>query len=189
MSDASYVSAPRWRRTLASLFDASLIAAVAWVVRTRAADPKEAAARLSWMRFVPAEAIREQLRTPGQRLLGVRTVDRRTGRRVAPWRTALLVAVASGGQAAVRRFAQDPAGPERERESRIISEELDEIRLRAPNAEAQRAEMAAVFERHKRPAGRDAGRALAAALVVPLLTARLRRRLAPTVEVLARGRE
>ncbi len=188
VSDAPYPTAPRWRRTLAGLLDAGLVAALAWVIRARAGDSKEAARRLGWLRFVPAEALREQVRTPGQRLLGVRTVDRRTGRRVAVWRTALLVGVASGGHAAVRRIVPDDAGSEREAESRAISEQLDEIRRSAPTAEAQREQMAAVFERHKRPAGREAGQAMAAALGVSLITARLRRRLAPTVEVLARGR-
>ena len=47
--------------------------------------------------------------------------------------------------------------------------------------------MAAVFERHKRPAGREAGQAMAAALGVSLITARLRPRGA-TVEALTRGR-
>jgi len=183
VDESPYVRAPRWRRTLAGLFDAGLIAGAVALVGVRRGGPARAG---RWLRLVPAEVVREQLGTPGQHLFGVRTVDRRTGRRVSLWRTALLAAFAAAGQALARKLAPQPAA--RERESRIISDELDEIRRNAPSAEAQREQMAAFFERHQRPLGREALQPLAATLAAGLLTLRLRRRLAPTVDVLARGR-
>src|SRR5947209_5450234 len=80
--------APAWRRTGANLADAAFFGALFWLARSRGlAREGSAGARLM---AVPVEVLREQLRSPGQRLLGTRTVDRRTGTRVALWRTLAL---------------------------------------------------------------------------------------------------
>ena len=138
--------------------------------------------------MVPAEALREQLGTPGQRLFGVRTVDRRTGERVELWRTLLLTAVAAGGQQLARRLtpaqtpAQDPA-----REDYLS--ELRAIHQRHPaDSPDRQSELRALGARHPGPVNLQLGSLLGPALAAGLLTSRLRRRLAPTTDVLARGR-
>ncbi len=177
--------AGRWRRGAAGALDTALIGAVAWLRARGPGGAAEATRRLRFLRLIPAEALREQLRTPGQRLLGVRTVDRRTGERVALWRTLLLTAVAAGGQQLSRRFAMPDAEQDAQRERFL--DEVRELDMRHPPDSPGRAEaMRAMRERHGSVSG-DLLRQLGPALAASLLTSRLRRRLAPTVEVRSRG--
>ncbi len=111
MGDELYERAPRWREGLAGVVDVSLMGGFA-LLRSRGVRPVEAAARLRWLRYIPADAVREQIPSPGQLLLGIRTVDRRTGRRVALWRTLLLLGTAAGGQQIARRLSPPPPEPE-----------------------------------------------------------------------------
>ena len=180
--------APRWRAGLAGLLDVGLVGVVTWLSSRGRGGAAEAASRLRWLRLIPAEALREQLGTPGQRLLGLRTVDRRTGRRVALWRSLALTAVAAGGQQLARRVAPPTPSAEEERQRESYLYELRAIHQRHPAPSHERsAEIRALQERHG-PAGSHLARSLAPALAAGLLTARLRRRLAPTVEILVRRR-
>ncbi|MHB8532277.1 MAG: hypothetical protein ACYDC2_06125, partial [Solirubrobacteraceae bacterium] len=146
-----------------------------------------AAGRLRFLRMIPAEALREQVRTPGQRLLGLRTVDRRTGERVALWRTLLLTGVAATGQQLTRRVAAPSQTPEQESERARFLDHVRDIHQRHPaGGIAREQEMEALWARQPDSLRSHLGRALGPALASALLTSRLRRRLAPTVEV--RGR-
>jgi hypothetical protein len=132
--------------------------------------------------------LREQLRSPGQRLLGTQTVDRRTGRRLALWRTLVVVGSRAAGAEVTRRL-QPVRTPELDREREAAGAEIAEIMRRHPQASpAREAELQAAHTRHRHTAP-SLPRAVAPSLVVGLLTARLHRRLAPTAEVLARGDE
>jgi hypothetical protein len=184
MLDADIERAPWPRRTLANLVDAAIAGGVAWSLRARAAG----AAREALSLLAPGgELIREQLASPGQRLAGVRTVDRRTGRRLALWRTLVLIGVRVGGQLVVSRVT--PAAPtaERNRALATVREETEAARREhAGDPEALREALLAVHRRHRIPSPNFAG-LLAPALTVAFLNRRLRRRLAPTVEVRARS--
>ena len=137
------------------------------------------------------EVVGEQLRTPGQLLFGTRTVDRRTGSRVALWRTVVLTATRVGAGELTRRLTI-PAKPEQDRDREAFVEEMQEIMRRYPRASPERdAARKELFARHPPvviSSGSSLLRALVPSLLVGVLDKRLRRRLAPTVEVLARGR-
>lgn len=187
MAEPPYTKAPRWREGLAGLVDVAIVGGVAWLA-ARGEAPAQAAARLRWLRLVPADAVREQLRTPGQRLLGIRTVDRRTGERVALWRTLALVGVAAGGQQLARRVAPQAQSEERERDRDSYLQELREIHMRHPlDSPERQAAMSELMRRHG-PMRANLLATVGPMAGVALLTSRLRRRMAPTVEVLVRGR-
>jgi hypothetical protein len=140
--------APRWRRVLAALVDMALTAAIVWMLRARAGAGAAANERMRWLSVLPPELIREQLGSPGQRMLQVRTVDRRTGRRVALWRSLVLVGARMGGHLLARRAAANLGPP---------------------------------------PVARvNVWRTLATPVAMAIVTSGLRRRLAPTREILVR---
>lgn len=176
---------PRWRRTLAGAVDAAIVGAAAWLWRRRAAST---GARQTWwgpLLGSSVDILREQLRSPGQRMLGLRTVDRRTGRRPELWRTLVLLGAGAGGQLLVRRITPAPMTPEQESDRDTFLEELTAIQQRHPDDPAAReAERRALFERNRSPVVATFGRAAGPKLVVGLLNSRLRRRLAPTIQVL-----
>ncbi len=176
--------APRWRKTVATAIDTLAVGGGWWLVRKR-----------GWLRdrgFVlrllaaPGDPLREQLRSPGERLLGLRTIDRRTGRRVALWRTLALTGVGAAGQELVRRVSRETSEQERAREE--LTAEMQAIMRRHPRASpAREAERRALFARHRQLTG-SLARALVPTLALGLATTRLRRRLAPTRQVLVRRR-
>ncbi len=175
--------APRWRQTGAALVDMAWLGGLWWLARSRGWVRE--GGPLARVLAAPGDILREQLRSPGQRLLGTRTVDRRTGRRVALWRTLVLMGAGTAAQEAARRLAPVET-PDGEREREAFREEMQAIMRRHPQASPQRdAERDALMARHPGP---DFARTLAPVLLTGLLTTRLRRRLAPTVEILARGR-
>jgi hypothetical protein len=184
MDDASLAKAAAWRRTGATLIDAAVLGGLWWLVRSRGwvRDGGRAARLLA----LPGDPLREQLRSPGQLVLGTLTVDRRTGRRVAVWRTLGVIAAGAASEELTRRLrpAEDPA-PERDNEAYFA--EMQAIMRRHPQASPEReAELQDLYGRH-RLAVPNLPRAILPGLAVGLLTSRLRRRLAPTVEVLASG--
>ncbi len=178
--------APAWRRTGANLVDMAVFGGLFWLARSRGiAREGTPVARLM---SVPVEVLREQLRSPGQRLLGTITVDRRTGRRLALWRTALLIATRAGATELTRRL-EPVRTPDLDREREAAGAEISDIMRRHPQATPEReAELQAAYARHRLTAP-SLPRTIAPSLVAGVLNSRLRRRLAPTVEVLARGRE
>jgi hypothetical protein len=174
--------APAWRRTGANLVDMALFGGLFWLARSRGlARENSVVARFMGL---PVEVLREQLRSPGQRLLGTHTVDRRTGRRVALWRTLALIGARAAGAELTRRL-EPVRTPELEREREAANAEVTDIMRRHPQASPEReAELQAAYARHSHTTP-SLPRAVAPSLVVGLVTTRLRRRLAPTVEVLA----
>ncbi|MGO9487789.1 MAG: hypothetical protein ACLQBB_02030 [Solirubrobacteraceae bacterium] len=185
MNDASYAKAPTWRRTGAGLIDMAFFGALWWFARSRGLLRERGVA--AQLMALPGELLREQLRSPGQRVLGTLTVDRRTGRRLALWRTLALVAARAAAAEITRRL--EPAhSPELEREREAAGAELGEIMRRHPQASPEReAELQAAYARH-RTSMPSLPRTVAPSLLTGIVTTRLRRRLAPTVEILARGR-
>jgi hypothetical protein len=177
--------APGWRRTGANLVDMAVFGGLFWLARSRGrAREGSAAARLMG---IPVEVLREQLRSPGQRLLGTRTVDRRTGTRVALWRTLALVGARAAGAELTRRLEPAPR-PDLEAEREAVRAEISDIMRRHPQASPERqAELQAAHARHSRTMP-SLPRMIVPSLVIGLATTRLRRHLAPTVEVLAPGR-
>lgn len=183
MDDDAQLPVSRPRQAFATLIDVALAGAVAWSQRGRAN-----AGVLRWLRLLPAEAVREQLRTPGQRLLGIATVDTRTGRRVALWRTLVLLAVGAAGQALSARL-RGREDPDAERRREAVRRDLDEIaRGHADDRAARQAAMQRSLGEHEPPSIYPGLlRAIAPAFVVSTLNRRLRRRLAPTRQVRVGG--
>jgi hypothetical protein len=183
-------SAPRWRGMLAGLADLAIAAGVGSLWRRGMGSP--AAVRPArWMALVrpAAELLREQLGSPGQRLLGIRTVDRRTGRRVELWRTLVLLGAGAGGQLIVRRLAPPGQTPEQEREREHFLEELKAVHERHAAGSPERdTELEALLERHPGAVTVNMWRSMAPTLAVGLVNWRLRARVAPTSEILVRSR-
>ena len=169
-----YEKAPGWRVIGAGLIDS----AVLWPF----------ARRIGGLR-VPLNAIvevlREQVGSPGQRLLGVRTVDRRTGQRVALPRSLALAAVAAAGALLTHRRSPRALHPRPQRAVEDYWRALREIDARhADDPEAAAAER---LQLQPPPLGFEIRIALVPMLGTVLVTAILRRRLAPTVQALRRG--
>ncbi len=191
MTSAEIRPAPLWRRTLSGAADAAIVWAGMWLWRRRAVGEASQARAVNPL-AVPVGAVgelaREQLRSPGQRLLGLRTVDRRTGDRPELRRALGLLGLEVGGQRLARAIAPAPLTLEQERQREGFLEELNAINQRhAHDRDALEAERRQLYERHEGPAGklwRSAGPTLA----IGLLGGLLRRRLAPTTEVLVRER-
>jgi len=138
-----------------------------------------------WLRLVgPTSAlVHEQVGSPGQRALAVRTVDRRTGIRVAAWKSLVLAASTFVAGVYVERTSREAMTPERVAERERFLREWEEINERhADDAEARAAAREEWAKRHSSDgcAGRFAALALAQNL--------LRRRLAPTTDVSVRSR-
>ena len=178
-------SLPPWA-TGAGVRQAAL-AALSWLARRR--DSSGWTVLVGTVIGVASVVLREQLRTPGQVLLGIRTVDRRTGERVALWRTLGRRSNFRGGgsRGAWRRPRCPVRRAEREREDFLA--EMHELMQQhpepSPEREAAREEL---FARHPSDHLRSDHRCgwSRPTVLFGLLNHRLRRRLAPTVEVLAR---
>ncbi len=175
--------ASRSRRALAGLIDVAIFGAL--TRRVLSHGDRERLRLLS--SIASPEALREQLRTPGQRIAGLRTVDRRTGERVALWRSLVLAGASGCGALAMRRVQPSPPTSEQERERERALVEMESLYRRHPiDREAREAERARLATQARSPVDFDVKRVLATTLAVALLRAALRRRLAPTIEVDAR---
>jgi hypothetical protein len=181
-------AAPRTRKALAAAIDA--LPALAAVARARLGGHERAEGKTGAERLLPllgpqSAIVRQQLGSPGQRIAGIRIVDRRTGRRLPLWRTVTLLGLESGS-AALRRELKAGPPPMLDSERKRIEREVKEIHER--HADDPGALMAALREHHEHnpPTGIDLNRLLWLPLALGLLTSRLRRRLAPTVVVRAR---
>src|SRR5262249_39383571 len=120
-------------------------------------------------------------------LLGVRTVDQRTSGRVALWRTLALFAVAATGQLLVRRLAPSEPSPEEQHERERLWREVGDVHRRHPlDMQAREAERGRLFAEPPARVQVEMLRAIGPTVAVGLLNAGLRRRLAPTREVLSR---
>jgi hypothetical protein len=170
---------------LAGLADVAIVGAVPWLWRRRAGGSAGAARTWSASLVGPlGELVREQFGSPGQRLLGLRTVDRRTGEPVELWRTVAVHGVSAAGQLLARRLTpfQTPEGERFVEELRATSE-------RNPRGSPERAaELSALMERHQAPIAANLWRRVAMLLALAIVNGLLRRRLAPTTEVPVRRR-
>ena len=175
--------APIWRRTGANLIDAALLGGLWWLARSR--GWVRDGGRVARLLALPGDPLREQLRSPGQRLLGTATVDPRTGGRLAVWRTVAIVAAGAAAQELTRRLEPVTSDEQQRRRDAYVSE-MTAIMARHPQPSPERdAERRSLEERHPAP---SLLRAAAPPIAAGVLTTRLRRRLAPTVEVLAQRR-
>ena len=144
-----------------------------------------------WTRVVgPAKTIlEEQIGTPGGWIVGVRTVDARTGQRVALWRT-LAIAFAGVATRELGRRVRGGSPPITDVEHEWRARELRAIHERyRDDPDARNAALAELCGERQVNARLSRGPTLAAAGLQTLVSRRLRRRLAPTVVVDARGRE
>ncbi|HTA34875.1 MAG TPA: hypothetical protein VK721_15745 [Solirubrobacteraceae bacterium] len=190
MTSTEIKSAPRARRMLAGAIDAALVGGGTWLWRKRRGGESARAARWMPVLELAAESLRQQLRSPGQLLLGLRTVDRRTGRRLELWRTLVLLGAGVARGVFMRRLAPPRLTPEQERDRSGFLDELNAIQARHPDdAVAREAERRQLFERQHNQVPDILRHTAAPMLAIGLLNSRLRRRLAPTTEVLAEDRE
>ncbi len=181
--------APRWRQTLARALDAAIVGAGAWLWRRGTGTAGARQARWARLSGPAATLLGEQLRSPGQRLFGLRTVDRRTGRRPELWRALVLLGAGVGGQLLVRRLAPGPMTPEQVHDRDGFLDELNAIQARHPDDPvAREAERRALLDSPHDRLASSFLRAAGPTMAIGLLNIRLRRRLAPTTQVLvARG--
>jgi hypothetical protein len=175
---------------LATAIDMALAGSWAWHRRPRLSEGAASATEPSPSDRLLALArpvVREQLGSPGERLTGLRTVDRRTGRRVQLWRTLLIVATAVAGDVLARRARRLDAEQQRERVA--FHRELGDIYKRhRDDPQAREAEVARVLERVPKRVRGDLKRTVGPVVASGLLVWLLRRRLAPTVVIDARAR-
>jgi hypothetical protein len=186
MKSSPVEAAPWWRRMLAGVVDAAIVGGAGWLLRRQSSGTNTRTTSWAPLLAPIPELVREQLGSPGQRLLGLRTVDRRTGRRLELWRTVAIFGTTLGGRAVMRRLAPSPPTPSQARDQREFLDELNAIHERHredPDAlQAQRRQLFARQQPVRVTLLSTAGPVLAAGL----LNNRLRRRLAPTTEVLIR---
>jgi hypothetical protein len=187
------VAAPRSRSAAAVAIDALLGIALTWgasggscsAMDTARSRASAQAAR--WMTVIgpSSDLVREQIGSPGQRLLGIRTVDRRTGARVDWWRSLTLAAMSGVGVALSR------ASPQRDRELEVKRWEFRRELQAAASSHAgdPEARAAAIRELDGRyQVNVDLGRRVGLLAALGLLRLVLRRRLAPTTEISVRTR-
>jgi hypothetical protein len=190
MRPGAVAPAPAWRRMVAGAIDIALHYSLGWCVRRLRRLPAGWRDVLqgdepTWIKFVGpgSTLVQEQLGAPGQRMLGIRTVDRRTGARVPAWKSLVLAASSFGAGVFVKRGARAAMSPERVLERQRFMREWKAIAERHANdpdaREAARDELAKQYR-----GDGCAWRFAALALVGNLL----RRRLAPTTEVSVRRR-
>jgi hypothetical protein len=186
MSDPQVIPASRRRSIVAALLDVCFTAAPALLL-ARGGRPAPAFTRWTRLSSLALELVREQVGSPGQRLLGLRTVDKRTGRRVEMWRSAVVLAVGVAGRQLARRLTPPVQTAEHEREREGFMLELQALEARHPgDPQAREAERIELFQRYPPPVTINLWRTAGPSLAAGLLTSRLRRWLAPTVEIRAR---
>jgi hypothetical protein len=188
------VPAPRALRTLAGLIDAAVFGLLAALYLRRMwrrgpgadGDLKDLPRRTRPLGLA-VSVIEEQLGTPGGWIVGLRTVDLRTGRRLALWRTLAVAITRLVTEAASRRLVPAPPSiPVSEREE--FGRELRAIEEAYPGDGGRLAEASSRFdERHRveMKQSRWLSRWLLAVVVPALINRRLRRHVAPTVVVVS----
>jgi len=168
---------------LAGGVDAAIGGGVVWLVRKQSLGANARTTRWAPLLAPIPELVREQLGSPGQRLLGLRTVDRRTGRRLQLWRTVAVLGATLGGRLVMRRFAPSAPTPAQTRDQREFLDELNAIHERhRDDPDALQAARRQLFARQQ-PVRVTLIGAAGPAVAFGLLNNRLRRRLAPTTEV------
>jgi hypothetical protein len=183
------------RRAAAGSLDAAIIGATLYVrhrvrgPRTFADRPKRSPAREAAMTLLGDTALRERVGSPGERLLGVRTVDRRSGEPLALWRVAVLTAAAVAVRLLRMCLMPDPVSDEQRLGNERFAREVADLRARhADDSDALNAAMIELWrERPIPPVSVDVRRSLGVALALALVSRRLQRSLAPTAVVRRRN--
>ncbi len=180
MDEPQLDTAPRWRSALAVLADGAVASAAAWGLRLRGGTATAGIRLLG----PSSELVRQQLGSPGQRLLGVRTVDRRTGARIAPWRSLAALGIGLGAQLITARMRPPAPTPEQQRErERHLQAMSETYRRHSADPAAGEEERARLMEHAPAGASADLWRNLGPTVAVTLLAGRLRRRLIATEEI------
>jgi hypothetical protein len=184
--------ASRRRRAIAKLTDMAIWGTIGWFLRDRGAEgaPSGFASARRWLaRLGPLQSIlAEQTGSPGLWLAGIQTVDRRTGKRVALWRTAVIVGSRAAGEAAAGCLKPEPPAPISESERRQREREIRDIEERfAGDADARSRALMEHYMEHHQPVTVNISRPLVLGVLGTILNGRLRRRLAPTILVSRRG--
>jgi hypothetical protein len=188
-TDTGIEPAPLARRLLAGLIDAAVMSlpVVLQARRTwRAGGAGGTVARQPrWTSMLPGvrEILGEQVGTPGGWIMSVRTVDKRTGRRVGLWRTLVVALVQISTRLLSQRLNPRPTIPS-ETEQRQGSDEIQAIKERhAEDEEALNAELMSHYAKHRVDVSVRIWPTLVAGVGSTLLNRWIRRRLAPTVVV------
>lgn len=188
-TDTAIEQVPLARRMLAGLIDAAVVSlpAIRQMRRAmRAAGAGGTAAKApGWTQALSAvfEIVGEQVGTPGERIMGVRTVDKRTGRRVVLWRSLVLATVRIGARLLGRRLKPRPAVSS-QAEHRQRADEIQAIKERyADDEDARNAALMRYYSEHRVNVRANVWPVFAAGMVPALLNLWIRRRLAPTVVV------
>jgi hypothetical protein len=185
--------APRGRRTLGGIIDAATIggASILYTIWTRR-GARGAGGRLGgrWQQRVlnsVTALVYQQLGSPGAWILGLRTVDSRTGRRLALWRSlAVVLAAAAIQELRGRAFGVRTASPPVDQAE--IAREMQAIRDAHPDdPDARNHAMMSFYRERKAGVAFSGPRALAGIVGATLANQWLRRRLAPTVVVSRRS--
>lgn len=188
-TDTGIEPASPGRRVLAGLINAAMMSLP--VIRQtrralRAARAGETAAKAqSWTQALPGvlEILAEQVGTPGGWIMRVRTVDKRTGRRLALWRSLVVALVNIGTRLLGRRLNPRPESPS-QAEQRQRFDEIRAIRERyADDEDARNAELMRYYAEHRVDVAVRIWPVFAAGVGPVLLNRWIRRRLAPTVVV------
>jgi hypothetical protein len=174
------------RKALAGLIDsAPTLLLLGWRLRRRSdrADARHGREGWQhWLRIVGPQspAVHEQIGSPGEWITGLRTVDRRTGERVALWRTVALAGAQAAAVTLRGRLSAAPAPAER----RAAIRELSELHERHADDPAALRE---AIQHHRRDHRADIQtmRPMLVGLALVLVNQFLRRRLAPTMIVRA----
>jgi hypothetical protein len=181
--------APRARQALAGMIDAATLGAPFALYRWRIARSGEGRVkgeRLDGWNRVFTAATRladEQVGSPGSRIVGLRTVDSRTGRRVAFWRS-LVVVLAEAATRELSRRAFGVRPPISEAQRAEWARQMQALEDAHPeDGDARREAIARLYE-ERQVHVRFTGRRMLAGIVAPaLINHWLRRRLAPTIVV------
>jgi hypothetical protein len=181
--------APRIRQALAGLIDTAVMAlpsAIYWRRAWRARETQRPSTRTPGWRgmLAPVAAVLgEQVGTPGAWILGVRTVDRRTGRRLALWRTLTVALVQVATRLLSQRLTPRPVVPSEDEHRRRLRE-VETIKERyAEDEDARNAELMRHYAEHRVNVTVSFWPPLIAGLGSTLVNRTVRRRLAPTLVV------
>jgi hypothetical protein len=186
--------APRARRLFAGLINVGVVAlptAIHWRRAMRAARNGGRPARAPrWTSVLgPVLAIvAEQVGMPGDWVMGVRTVDQRTGARIALWRTLTVQLARIAARLLIRRQMPPPVMTTDAERRRQFSE-IKAIEERHRDDEnARNAELMRHYSDNGVNGGSAPWRMLLASIGSALLNQLIRRRLAPPVVIDARAR-
>jgi hypothetical protein len=186
MTLAAMTAAPPWRRLLAGLVDGAILAGARWAVRR--GSPRAARGRPSDVLQLlnpTAELVSQQLGSPGQLLLGLRTVDRRTGERALVWRSLLSFGLGAGAQLLFQRVIPVETREHRRERKRVMAGAKLITERHRHDVERRQAELIALYKTSHAP---NVLPAMAIMMPVGVVTGWLSRRISPTVEVLSERR-